>query len=186
DRAPQSVQARWPREVAGAVGGRPRRVAAGLTSIFGDSEAVADAPHGLDQTGARGIPFALVAEPADVDLEIVAFGPVLRAPYLREQRFVRHGLASARRELHEQVELDRCEPHLVDAAPDSARGEVDTHVAALDEAGPVRARRGAADHGLYAGDQLARTEGLHHVVVRAELEAADLVVLETACRQHDD
>ena len=49
-------------------------------------------------------------------------------------------------------------------------------------AGPLE----AAQHGLDAGDELARGEGLGDVVVGAELEAVDAVVLGGARGEEDD
>jgi hypothetical protein len=45
---------------------------------------------------------------------------------------------------------------------------------------------GAAQQRAHAGDELARAERLGEVVVGAEVEAADAVVLGRLCGEHDD
>ena len=52
--------------------------------------------------------------------------------------------------------------------------------------GPARPCSARRKHRLDPRDQLARTERLHHVVVRADLEADDAVHLGAHGRQHDD
>ena len=64
-------------------------------------------------------------------------------------------------------------------------GAVDAQVADLDVAVLV-VLAGAAHDGLDPGKQLARGEGLDHVVVDPGLQATDAVVLLAARREHDD
>ena len=50
----------------------------------------------------------------------------------------------------------------------------------------VRRLLGATEHRADPRDELLRTERLRHVVVRADLEAGDLVRLVAASREHHD
>ena len=44
----------------------------------------------------------------------------------------------------------------------------------------------AAQHGVDAGDQLARAEWLGDIIIRADLEPTDTIVFLAACGEHDD
>ncbi len=68
---------------------------------------------------------------------------------------------------------------------DAVADRIEQQAADLDRRFAVHWRR-AAQHGLQAGDQLARREGLGDVVVGADFQALDLVVLFTLGGEHDD
>ena len=91
--------------------------------------------------------------------------------------------------VQEAQELDLVERELLALRPalDRVGGQVDLRLA--DRRRPrARARRarGAAEDGADARDELADAERLGHVVVGAGVEAADLVDLLAARREHDD
>jgi hypothetical protein len=91
-------------------------------------------------------------------------------------------------QLPKEVELFRSELNLLAAHTHFSSAGVDAQVAVLDHGGvelfPLRA--GATEDGLDARDELARIERLRQVVVRAHLEADDLVDVLVAGAQHED
>jgi hypothetical protein len=82
----------------------------------------------------------------------------------------------------EQLELRRRQPDLFGAAEQPARVQVDRELA--DRHSGRRCRlsraRGAAQDGVDAGDELARTEGLGHVVVGTDPQADEDIGLGVA------
>src|SRR5207247_8879036 len=112
-----------PRPVARAQPGGRRP--ADPKSVFGQRQPVTAAAHRLDEPRGGRVALDLVAQASDVDREVVAFGPVLRAPHLREQRLVRDSLAGSVRKLDEQVEFGRRAPELRVPAVGLARGEIE-------------------------------------------------------------
>src|SRR6266508_1108084 len=110
---------------------------------------------------------------------------VLRAPHPFEERVVRHRFAGVRGELGQEVELGRREMDLPLRHEDAPRAHVDAEIAELEAAASPCGGPRAPEHRLDARDELARAEWLGHVVIGAELQAAVLVLLEAARRQHD-
>ena len=90
-------------------------------------------------------------------------------------------------EIGEQTELGGRQANLGSAIPGAMVVEVDQQVAVLDPARPLWVgRRRSPKGGLDPRHQLREAEGLGHVIVRAELQAADLVGLRAARRDHQD
>ena len=88
------------------------------------------------------------------------------------------------REEVEEAELGGPETDLGAVGQDAAALAIDEEVAGLD---PIRAGvRRPAEQGPDAGPELARGEGLHHVVVRARVEAPDPVRLLRPGGDEDD
>jgi hypothetical protein len=85
----------------------------------------------------------------------------------------------------EQVELAARQRHRRARDANLSRIPANDDVGRL-ERGLVQPGLGAAEHGLDAGEQLARRERLRQVVVGAELESGDAVGLLVARRQHQD
>ena len=67
-----------------------------------------------------------------------------------------------------------------------AAGGIDAEAIDLDDFRDLALALGAAEDGLDAGDQLARVEGLRHVVIGADLEADDAVDVVAAGGEDDD
>ena len=89
----------------------------------------------------------------------------------------------------EQLEGLGLERHRLAVAQDAVAGEVHLDAAEIHERrrGLRRGQLlGAAEDRADAGGELAQAERLGHVVVRAELQAHDLVHLAVAGREHDD
>ena len=86
----------------------------------------------------------------------------------------------------EQVELPPRQRDLRAGEADAPRGRVDLEFAEADRR-RLGDRRGAAQDRVHAGDHLGRREGLGDVVVGAEAQARDgLVVLFAARGEQDD
>jgi hypothetical protein len=116
------------------------------------------------------------------DLRVVA---VLRPPDLNEQGPVGHEPPTVAHERTQQVELDRREVDLLAVAAHDPRVEV--HVQPVDLDGRLPGRvADAPQRGAEPRHQLARAEGLGHVVVGAGLERLDLCVLLAHRAEHED
>ncbi len=95
--------------------------------------------------------------------------------------------AGGRHQLGEQLELGGRQRQCAPVDPREVAGAIDRQRSERDHLGGLDARRrGAAQDGAHAGDQLARRERLGHVVVAADLEPDDLVELLVARRQEHD
>jgi len=90
------------------------------------------------------------------------------------------------RELREEIELGGSEVDVPAGAAHAPRGKIDGEVVRVDRPRPRCARRRAAQYALDPRDELAWRERLGEVIVRTETEAFDLVLLESAGREHDD
>jgi hypothetical protein len=90
-----------------------------------------------------------------------------------------------RGEEREEVELARRERHLHAVAQARPGPEVDLDRADRERLAGVRGAR-TAQHRADARGELAGGEGLHEVVVGAQVEAQDAVRLAATTRQHDD
>ena len=98
-----------------------------------------------------------------------------------------HQLAGVLDEIRQQPELGRRQPDLVAAQPRPMVVEIDHEVAMLEPARPLGRGRGrSAQGGLDPGQQLREAQRLGDVVVGAQLQAADLVGLGAAGRDHED
>lgn len=96
-------------------------------------------------------------------------------------------LAQVARQNGEDAVLGRRQGHLVIAAPHLASRQIDAQLPGA-EHGRL-AERGALrppEHRLHARQQFAHAEGLGHVVVRAQLQAAHDVKLGAPGSEHDD
>ena len=97
-----------------------------------------------------------------------------------------HRLADALDEQPEQLDLVERERVLDAADLERVRGEAHLGLADLDHLRRRARTSDATEDGAHARDELVDAERLRHVVVGAGVEAADLVRLLRARRQHDD
>ena len=148
--------------------------------------AVAGAPDRGDPPRLRRVGLDLLPQPADVhgDRRLVAELP---PPHLREQLRAGEGPAGVGEQERQQVELaggERERRAGQGRAPGAPRS---TRRSPSDQRAGVRGRgRCPAQHGADAQHQLAGAERLAHVVVGAQLEAADPVVLLAERGEHHD
>ncbi len=127
----------------------------------------------------------LAAQVADVRAQRGDVVGVRRPPDLGQQHRVRQQPPRPRHQRRQQAVLDRREMDLHARPPDGVGGEVELDLAgAQDRLVAVGPR--AAQHRMQARDELARAERLRHVVVRAGLERAHLLLLLADRREHDD
>src|SRR5579862_6841355 len=151
---------------------------------------IADAPDGLHEGGMRRVVLELVPEVADVDVDrllVLVEGLVVAEQV--EQLGPRVDPAGAAREVAEDLELGRGQADPPIAALDAPPVEIDDEVAVADHAAADRVGQiaiGASQVGLDPRQQLPQAERLRQVVVRAELEADDLVDLLVAGGEHQD
>ena len=109
------------------------------------AEAVADAAHGQDQLGLARVPLDLLAQVADVDVDRARLAVVGAAAEPLEQLPARKHAARRGCEHPQELELDERELHLAAAHLDGAPGDVDPHLARLDQLVASRSPgRGAA------------------------------------------
>ena len=96
-------------------------------------------------------------------------------------------LAGVFDEIGEQPELGRGQADLVAAEAGPMLVEIDDEVAVLEPARSIRVRRrSSSERGLDPRRELGKAQRLGDVVVRAELEPADLVRLRAPGRDHQD
>src|SRR5579885_1160534 len=142
-------------------------------------EAVAHAANREDQLGVRIVAFDMLAQPPHVNIDRSRFDERVSPPDHIEQLFARIDAHRVLDEEFQQFEFAQRQVLLSAVDEDLVGAEVDLEAAALVNAGRFGfARRvGASEERLDARDDLARAERLNHVVVRAHLEAEDLVHL---------
>lgn len=130
--------------------------------------------------------FDLLAELDDEVVDGAVGGVGFDAPDLVQDLLSAHGLAHAL--VQEPEELDLVERELLGglAPGERVRGGAHGRGADLERPGVVRRAIGAAKDGAEARHELAGAEGLGDVVVRARVEATDLVGLLALRGQHDD
>src|SRR3954447_5620115 len=158
--------------------------AADLARLGLGLERVARSPHGADPARMLAILFDLRPDAPHVLGDGRGVLPLARrVPDLHEQLVVREHLAWRAREEREQIELACGELYLRAAHADLPRRDVDLEVAEVE----VGHRRGggAAEHRTHASRELAWREGLHDVVVGAELETEHTIDLRDAAGEED-
>ena len=151
---------------------RPART--GQKRTWSVLEPVSQAVHGDDVTRIVRIGFELLAQPADVDVHGSRFGRGLIAPHRVEQLVTRQHHAGMADQVHEQLELLRRQADRPAAAQDLSRSRTNDDVPERELVGAGVAAR-APQQRFDARQQFRALERLGHVVVRAALEARDLV-----------
>src|SRR3954454_14187428 len=160
------------------VGKSPTAVAA-LRPVLG--EPVAHAADRQDQLGLLGVALDLLAEVGDVHVAGPHVAGELRLPQLLHDLQTTEDLSRALGEEPQDLEL---RPRQVDglaADRDQVSREVDPHRPGVDRLS-LSGRGGAVELaasqlGAHASQELAHREGLGDVIVRADLQADDLVHL---------
>ncbi|SPE31588.1 hypothetical protein SBA6_160018 [Candidatus Sulfopaludibacter sp. SbA6] len=146
-------------------------------------EGIAEAADGMDQNGAAGVRFDLLAQAQDVDVHgAVGDGAVL-APDCVEQLLAAEDHSGAAHQKLQQPELRGGELQRRALQANLAAAGVQFQAAGLQHA---RGRCLVAKLELDARHQLAHEERLHYVIVGADLEAHDAVGLGGPRGQKDD
>ena len=151
-------------------------------------KAVADAALRQNVLRVRRVFLDLLAQVVDVQPDVVRLVAVLVAPDLRQQLIVRNCPARVLDQVVEQAVLGRAQ--LDPLAVDDHLAAVEIYAQAvvdLEDRLRGRGRRhlGAAQHRLDPAGKLTRSERLGDVVVRAQFQPVDLVVLLAFGGQHD-
>src|SRR3954471_6870100 len=177
------------------VRGRSRRNRPGMrarrsTGRSALGEGVPDTPHRQDEHRRRRVVLDLVPQVADVDVDrlLVLVEGLVVAQQLQQLR-ARVDPPWARGEVSQDLELRRRQADPAVAALDAPPLEVDEQVAVPDDAAADSVREvavRATEERLDPTHQLAQTERLRQVVIRAELETDDLVDLIVTRRQDED
>ena len=129
----------------------------------------------------------VAAQHLDVGVHGAVLAEVIVVPHLLQDLFAAEGDALVRCQEDQQVELLGRQAHFLARHADGVAGCVDGQVAESHGAvGSLAPGHGAVEHGPDAGHQLARGEGLDHIVVRAALQARQFIVFLAACGQDDD
>src|SRR6267143_4250666 len=146
-------------------------------------EAVAGAPHRVDQLGLEGVVY-LPSEATDQDLEHVGERVVILVPDERGERGAVHHLALLAGEALEQGEFLGRQVDVRVVPPHRAGAEIQLEIRdPLHRGGndrPPPLQRGEP------GQELAKGEGLGQVIVRARVQPADPVIHRVAGREHQD
>ena len=128
----------------------------------------------------------LLTDVTDVHIDSSGLAIELIAPDAVEQEVAGQHLAAADDEQLEQLELLERQRQLLAVAEGLVVAHVDRESANVQDALILVLRCGAAQKRLHAGNQLAHGEGLGDVIVRAQLEAENLVHFVALGGQHDD
>ena len=152
----------------------PRRARRSAELQAGDPEHVADAPQRVDQVGLHQVDLA--AEVGDVGLDDVAVAVEVVVPHVVEDLGLREHPPGVHHEVAQQLELRGRQRHRRAAPPDLVAVLVELQVAG-DEAGHLGGALGATQHRADARHHLLEAEGLGHVVVAADREPHDLVLV---------
>ena len=146
-------------------------------------EAVADPVVGANEGfGVRRLDLA--AQVGDVRAQALRVPDVPRAPDLLHQHVLGEQPPAMTQQEAQELELDGCEVDVLAVATHRARGEVDDQAIELDTR-LVVGSLGPSQSGSQAGDELARRERLGHVVVRAGVQRAHLLLLGVDRAEHD-
>src|SRR6266567_4798947 len=151
-------------------------------------QAVTQARHRVEHDARLGMPRQLASQPLHVGVDRVVVEVVRVAPDLVAQLGAGQHALRVGGEHCDEVELGHGERDLLVADPHASRRVVDLHRSDREQALRTRARRGerrAPQMRVDASSQDARVERLGDVVVRADLEADDLIHLVGAPREHD-
>src|SRR2546423_7929173 len=161
--------------------GLPARERARVAGGSWLAERVADAAHGLDQTGlVAGL--GLAPQVSDVDVERVRREAEVVTPHALEDDRPREDLARIHHEELEQRELGARELDRIAVAPHLTRPRVELQVGEAKNL--VGAVGGPAQQRADPGDELLQGERLRHVVVGARIEPGHPVLDLVAGRQH--
>ena len=163
----------------------------GVRRVVVRHEDVAESPDRLDVARIGRVGLDQLAQPRHLHVDRAVEHVVVAAAGEERQLLARQRLARVLREHLDERELARREVDRRVAVDERARREVERERTERDLAlGRRRTRREAfgvpAQHGLDAGDELARIERLRQVVVGAHLETDDAVDVLALGGQHDD
>src|SRR5262245_20946538 len=139
---------------------------------------VAPTPNRLDIVLPPRRRLQLLAQFTDEDVDDLELGLVHAAVEVVEEHFLGQGGALAQREQLQHLVFFAGQVHALIVHLDRLGIEIDLEFAGLDDR--LGVALGAAHDGMDAGHQLVLVEGLGHVVVGAEAEAAHLVL--DACK----
>src|SRR5215469_6516368 len=138
-----------------------------LVSVSLGGKLISGTTHRLDQLEAE-----LRPEPPDADVDDVRTGVEIVAPDGRQQLVLAHRLARVLHELAEQQELQPGQGHRARSAVGLEPADVEDEIARPEHLACLV--RFAAQLDPYPGQQFLQRERLGQVVVRAEVQAADL------------
>src|SRR5271157_4443997 len=147
-----------------------------LTSFFSlwGLEAVTRAAHGLKIARVFGIGLNFFADAADVNIDRARSDVRGVAPNGIEKMIAGKDATKMAGEIIEQAKLGGSGRDGLSANGENHGGGIDFDVADLERTRRQRTLK-AAEHGLHAGDEFARAEGLGDVVVGSEFEAKDAI-----------
>src|SRR5581483_7932811 len=145
------------------------------------SQAVAGIPHRVDGR----VRAELLPQPPDADLDDVRAGVEVVAPHLGEETLAADDLAGMDREVVEQPKLTVGQRSVDVGEPRLPPREVEHERTGSDEV-PVVGKRPATELSAHAREQLVERERLRDVIARSEIEAPQLRLQVTACRQDHD
>lgn len=122
----------------------------------------------------------------DVNIERAIDAGIVGAELERcRELFAAHDATRSARELHEQAKLERRKREINSAERYLLRGNVDDEIADDDARARVRLRFATPEHGVQTREELARVERFGNIVVGAEVETDDAIVVVAAGREHD-
>src|ERR1700730_15861798 len=107
------------------------------------------------------------------------------APHRDQNLPVRKDSIRMTSQIHDQLELLRCQPDLIGANQHAAAIEVDDQTGSIEASGARRMEGPAYGH-VTASKKLVRAERLSDVVVRPLFERGDLVTVLPTSRQNND
>src|SRR5919106_2000817 len=148
---------------------------------------VAEAGASLDDGWIGLVGLQLGAQARNPDAQVLKVVYVFRTPNTRQQFGVEHDLAGVGGEALKQQPLSAREADRLAGFEDEPSFQIDFDVTGADNAADViRGPRLASQHGPHASAQLFRVERLGQVVVGAQFEAADYVIVMVLAGQKDD
>jgi hypothetical protein len=147
-------------------------------------EAVAHSVHGKEMRRDAGLGLKLLAKSDDMRIHRTRVRVIFVAPNRIEDQIARqHALRVLQKE-QQQVVFGGRDLYFFASAGHVAALYIDFDVAELRHAPGMIAA--AAQHRADAGEQLARAEGLHQVIVGADLEQQDFIHLVSDRAQDND
>src|SRR5581483_840468 len=148
------------------------------------AEAVADAANGHDVARILWVIAQAIAQRGEVRFDRAAAGSVGVPPHFSQQHVARYDMSSMANECGEQVELLGPQAQCVLASANDTRREVDAQIAEVDGRSRLGTPSRSLEESTHASEELTQAARLDDVVIRSEVEPAELFLLGAA-RGHD-
>src|SRR5579863_1188395 len=145
-------------------------------------ETIAHTAFGQDISGMSRVPLDLLPQIGDVQSEVVRFVAVFATPHFGEQRLVRQQAPGVVDQMIEQAVLGWAQNHLLSAYPHFTTRKVDAQIIVNNDFSFTGGgwHKRATQERSDAGKEFWRAKRFGEVIVRAEVQPPNLILLALA------